>query len=339
MMSRREISGFLFGVSLAFFCSTVAFAADDCATTPDLSKDLGVVHDQECSNWCGYFTATDMLTQKMRKTGHLKNGERVHPLMVASATMIHEDKTPDPAAKDGGSPVGAFLAISYLKDLGNKVCREGDLSPETGLKNPIFTKSSQELKRLTDNPPPAPEGENFCDAPSKLIRERLSSEVFAAARGTWVSSLREACKTETPVFKWWNQFDEPRYKELMSKNPPPIKPKLAADFRGNIDNAFKLGTLPAVLFNAKFLHDPKRKRSAKDLECNQAMSASKVGSMHWATLVARRRNVEGVCEYKLRNSTGKSCEGYLKPEKCEDGYHWIPRDVLEEKMANVQYLL
>ena len=328
----------LMSIFLYLVFSRIAFAADDCSTTPDLSKDLGVVHDQECSNWCGYFTATDMLTLKMKQTGHLKGNERVHPLMVSSVTMIHEDKTPDPTNKDGGSPVASFIAISRTDDFNRKICREEDLSPETGIKNPIFAKSAEEAKRLTDDPPPAPEGENFCDTPGKLIKDRLATEVFAATRGTWIASLRNACKTGTPLLKWWNQFDEKRYAALMAKDPPPVDRKLAEEFRGNIDYAFRTGALPAVLFNSKFLYDPKRKKTAKELECNRSMSESKVGSMHWATLVARRRNAQGVCEYKLRNSTGKSCEGWLKPEKCEDGYHWIPRDVLEEKMANVQYL-
>lgn len=56
---------------------------------------------------------------------------------------------------------------------------------------------------------------------------------------------------------------------------------------------------------------------------------------HASTIVGRKWNEEAkTCQYLVRNSWGKSCEPYREPERCEQGYIWIDRDVINVNTTN-----
>jgi hypothetical protein len=335
MIPRRQAAWIIVLISLL---ASRALAADDCETTPDLSVDLGPVHNQHCSNWCPYFTATDLLTQKLRKTGHLRPKERLHPLMVAATTFLSKRQLPDLVNNDGGSPDQSVTAVNWFTEFHGRLCRESDLGNATGPENELFQKSAAAVAQSFQI-----EGSDFgVTCPEKMGVEPtvdvLSKKIYSAARATWIQEFRNRCKVKTPPLEYHNDFNQARYDQLAEKNPPAANPETVASFRKSIGDSFAKGTIAAVLFKANFLKDPKRVRTAEELACGKTMAGSTVGSLHWASVVARKRNVQGVCEYKLRNSWGSDCAGMKEPEKCRDGYHWISRDLLEQKMANVQYI-
>lgn len=59
-------------------------------------------------------------------------------------------------------------------------------------------------------------------------------------------------------------------------------------------------------------------------------------SHHASLIIGQRPTAEGGCEYLLRNSHGKSCDGYLW--KCEDGELWIDSKAMARNMTSLSWL-
>ena len=59
---------------------------------------------------------------------------------------------------------------------------------------------------------------------------------------------------------------------------------------------------------------------------------------HFSTVVGRRFNSStNSCEYLVRNSWGRGCEGYDERLECEEGNIWVPKKVLAKRMRRIDY--
>jgi hypothetical protein len=68
-------------------------------------------------------------------------------------------------------------------------------------------------------------------------------------------------------------------------------------------------------------------------------------SKHMSVIVGQRWNpTDRTCEYKIRNSWGKSCRSYTNPVfqkegACEEGNIWISEALLKETMYGLSFLI
>jgi hypothetical protein len=60
---------------------------------------------------------------------------------------------------------------------------------------------------------------------------------------------------------------------------------------------------------------------------------------HFSVITGRRKTATGKCEVLIRNSWGKSCKGYPKPENCENGQYWVDEQTLNEANPTFSALL
>jgi len=316
--------------ALFLFISSSGLASDDCSPIPNLAKNLGPVYNQHCTHWCSIFVAADLLTQEYQKKGLLRSNERLHPLSLAGSLFL--DVGGDPSSANARNR--EFYPQQVLANIGRnrpnaKLCKETDLGFDMSLRNVLFTRSKRNTTGLRSEYSAAKK----CHQQDKMIA--LEDEIHKISMTTWDDLLAKKCKI--PPLKLENVskpfYDKKREAELLG--PKPIKEnKIAADkMAKGIDKNLEQGKISAVLMDIDSFVDPKNNQITK--ECGPRAG----GGLHWASVVQRRRDPDGVCEYRIRSSWGHSCLGFYRHQKCnKDGTFWLPREALTQRMADVDYI-
>lgn len=315
-------------LTLLFFFDP-AFAEDDCSPTQNLGESLGPAFHQHCTHWCAIFVASDMLTQKLQKEGKLKPGERIHPLSMAGSLFLGLGGDPSSRAARNREFNPAFVLYNIpLNNPDAQLCKETDLGADMGLANELFKKPRAQTSLLRQELTAAEQ----CQRHDEI--NRLEREIHKISMASWKKMLAEKCRIRPPSLDPsfpLAPFDLHREDALLNRSTK-TDPAGAAKIATQIDASLAKGKIAAILMDIDHFVDPKNNVITK--ECGPASGPG----LHWASVVGRRRDARGVCEYLVRSSWGTSCQGFYKPRKCENGTFWIPRSELTGKVSDVRHL-
>ena len=295
-----------------------ASGTDSCTPIPNLAKNLGRVFNQHCTSWCSIYVTADLITQKMQKLGKLKASERIQPLSVAGSLFFKLGGDASSVGARNRDFEGPYQVVHNLSQ--NKLCSEDEIGSDTSLQNDLFRISEAKTAALFT-------AANNCSDPSQI--NRLNAQIHRISEASWQSLLKTKCTIEIPAVQVDNVFDKNRY-EVLAKSNAPDDPRVATKMGSAIDASLNRGSVPAILLDIDSFIDPKQNVISD--ECG-GMNGN---GMHWASIISRRLNAAGICEYQVRSSWGSSCEGFYNPPDCKDGTFWISREKLLEKVANVQ---
>lgn len=289
-----------------------------------MSAELGPVFDQGSdTRTCYAHVAADMLTLDMRKRKLLGSNDRIHPLSLSGLYLLDVNRSPYFGGRETiATPRWVFNALKSKNKQGFSICTEAELGASSDYKHPVMRKSAAIENEIFRNHVGQIQVENSCDlkGAGSEQTEALTVDVWNATSKLWLNELKTTCRTKIPPIQPEGIYFDEKY-EILSKNRQVGWNRLALlQPRQNIDKALENGGIAGIEFQASFLRKDRK------------------ALMHWASVVARKA-INGVCQYKIRNSEGSDCSQYVPQFHCEsDGTVWVPETELLKYVSTVNYL-
>lgn len=323
----------------------------DTCSPVDFSEKMGPVRNQGSKGWCYAFTAADLIGYKLGLTpsrmvsafdvgvGYYigertsSNTERSNDY-IESQKDREEEKFGEPLAdRHGGFADEAIEAYN----LRGGVCLESQLPSQ---KSQVFLDANTYLDSV------------MAQKETELGRRPLASRGGPYGAG-------KICTDESDFglskhfLQRLSEINQPLQEEAAKKTAEyfskqcgerlpmaPLKPQMM-HFIGLkrrtkalevLDNNLLNSVPTGISYSSCFLteEEPPSFLLRKGKSCPHASS-----------VVGRKKDpVTGKCEYKIRNSWGTSCEGYVKrlKPKCEGGHIWVTRDELSLYLKSIEWL-
>nr|WP_295905428.1 C1 family peptidase [uncultured Bdellovibrio sp.] len=294
---------------LVLFLSYSAHAATaESCTTVDLRKDLGPVRNQDGVGWCYAFSAADMITFKNKGRAYVSASD------VATQYISQQQNisiTSGPIVTFGGGVPVEAMKIAAKKG----VCTEASVPSEVNRGSDIY-EAYYNLFRISKSLQTTGQGKEYCAGAAQAYQKFFPS-----------SSPQEIARTIATEPPWRVVA------KLQSKNCPT---RYSAGFGENDVTAETNKTkIPQVIKNQFDLKKPVMISYPIKLIMKKHPTAD---GMHASVLVGRKFNAKTKkCEYLIRNSFGRSCDGYNKSLKCESGNIWVAENDLFESVADITY--
>lgn len=299
----------LISLSLIFCAEALA---SSCESVDLRSPVLGPPRHQDSILWCSSIAAADMLSHK--------TGKRISATDVAlEYNSKHKDQY-----KSDGTPFKSYeqqygdAPINAQTALDNGLCLEEKL-PSGDFGNVELydlLKKIEDYKEKLDTS----KGENCPPLGSNYI-----SLMFPSMGSSTFFDI--AFNSQAAYF-----FDELADKACVSRFTP--KPKLTArsykkgrkhspdDLLDKVDSQLDQSNIVSIGYDGRLLTG----------------GGNKWG--HDSTIVGRRTNKEtGKCEYLIRNSYGRSCNGYNSRFECEEGNIYVPKDEIKKWIWDIGYII
>lgn len=315
----------------------------DC-TTVDLSKQLGAVRNQGNIGWCYANVAADLLTFRYQSELH---GEQASAGYVAITFNQYTKTKPN---EDAGliTPAAVFSQLNgicpqsfqdmALKDSPYKTIRD-QINALVSLKDTYEKRKKQNLGFAQFR-----ELEMYRNSKSYinlLSDDDLMDVLEKSSVRTFPRKLAERlCKPYMIKVKFdlqirpqigfiegWKNF-LPSILKYRKFTPAPILGR--SDLIKEIHEQLDQDNFVAVSYWTRIFYEP-----GSDRYNNSGMHASGIVGRKW-------NDKNKVCEFKLRNSWGKSCGSYTNPElkgKCdrETGYLMIPDTIVMRSITDISY--
>lgn len=273
----------------------------------DLKSTLGPVRDQDNLDWCYAFTAADVLSQALRQEkkgvlGLTKDGFARND--VSPVQLAHEAQKKHPTRNliDSQTFAGGSVGEALRSALARgKICTDRELDSRGGSNSPA-------MRRLHERSDlEVPEG---ADAAERArVNRRLSEEEIA-----------RLCRRAVDEFPVTTVKDPVRSRANAKKRPAAEEAKANLRMREALDDALNQGRIAGIGYD-NFLQEATR---------HTAHASSIIG----------RRIINGECHYRIRNSWGLSCKGYVAPydKQCRMGEIWVSEKELLPKVFSVDYI-
>lgn len=276
-------------------------------------------------SWCYSFAVSDLISQKMQKTGALKPGESIHPLQLAAETNLTAGQLPNSKIGSGASMEATVDLLPAMKQRHQNLCKMSDLGPETDTSSPLFRKSvdaSMTLFRKTANFSPAKDDcENSLAVKGDFIE--LNEGMNEVARLSWQTALSLKCNTPVPDLKWDIQSDLARQKQFKKDGSLKVDAKVDASFKKKIDQALQRGVMAGIGYSMNLI----------------SPSLAGKENAHASSIVGREKKSDGQCYYQVRNTWGPGCGNSYRSVQCEGGYFWVSEKDLLPNLFLVQSIL
>ena len=305
-----------------------------CSTTKDLRPELGENRNQSGTYWCFAFTAADMLTQKL--------GTRVSAAAVASLYYQQAENSKMVVAK--GDEIGwssrkggeAIVAIADAEYAGS-ICSEAEFHsdqldvefrrqhPEVhGAQNlniQAAAKLSTILSKLDLISGNMKDADLTCDAV-------MSSElVFPGLDLPTVLAVLKKAKDSQEAILWMEKLNCRNPLSIPKSIPKPME-EVALEGHGrrlipSIDQQLERGEIVGLTYTLP----PLLTEAASPMMQEQTFHSSSI---------VQRKFFDGQCQYLIRDSLGKRCEGYRKCDS-DPGNFWVTADDLDKAARSIQY--
>lgn len=320
--------------------------ASECLDT-DLSPKYGPIRDQGSSPWCSQFAAADLITYAQgigprdqvsaldvavnflttdpKKLGEVANHQNNWLLALQTKRLQPLNEALD-AARKGKAPIdranGMLVSGILAYQLSAGSCLESKVRSQETIRRDNRGFIERQLKRLGDVS--VTEAEQLIADESQACPEmgigsrpalqtliaKLNEESMANVK----SSIDRECRQRRPLREMWPQ--------TMVTEPGT---GTAARALASLLNQ-RLPT--AISYDARFLTN-----GVKDPGPVEA-HVSVIAGMRWN----KRKKM---CEFKIRNSWGPTCDGYHESlrKQCEGGSIWIDEKTLDPRIGSVQTVL
>lgn len=289
---------------------------------PELKAHFSSPMDQDSIGWCYGFAAADMVSAAVGtpvSASHLSNmyNERVENSFWLKKGYDLFQKI-NPKINDGfyeGGFVG--MAIKALSKKG-KICKESDFPFDQEYQGQMYFL----FARLESSKKSARDFQYTDELACQVTSDALARSGFGDVNLTHLSSKITETSVNSIITEVANQRCQEMVKipELKTKRIlKPSTPWGKKRYFRLVNEALEKGKPVSLLFNAKHF--------------------SVHNVPHVTTAVARRWK-NGRCEYKIRNSWGKSCESYLPGIECnkEEGSFWISDDDIQKHVFITNFI-
>lgn len=306
------------------FCAAKSKPVPKDCTYIDFRSKLPKIRDQDSVGWCYAYTAADLVSFKM--------GVEVSPIDIANATEASQDTymaslksaflgaTDKVRALDKGV---SSMSIPIEASSKRGFCRDDDLP----LREKTIVEGRQVLKeyfKLLEKIQNSDQAERTCGFSVNVIQS-----YFPNLSTTHIQQILKDNSSMPLADRLINASCKNR---VIPKEK--IQLKIAADKLSpwgkkleSVNQLLESGRPAAIAYLARVYlgeNDPN-------------VLANKDG--HASSIVGRKWDPSsGKCEYLIRNSFGKSCAFYRFPEKCEEGYIYVPAEVLMKDTHEVSYV-
>lgn len=339
---------------LAITCSIILLSAhfvyadqrldEHSCSDVNVADQLGPIRDQGNIGWCYANVAADLITFHYQLALHGQQASAGYVALTFNEYRLHKPNV------DAGliSPATVFSQFNgicpqsfqdeALKNSPFKTIREQidalvafkeeydkrktlklDTSNFTILdtyrnsKSYINFFSDQELQDLLDT-------STVSNFPRKLAQRLCKSRLIYVRPDLKI-------RAQTGFIEGWKNF-LPNIFKTRKYVPAPLVGR--ADLIKEIHEELDKDNFVALSYVTRIFYDPTSERYKK-------------AGLHASGIVGRRWNKQDkVCEFKLRNSWGKTCASYTNPElkgKCDPqtGYVWIPDSIMQRTVSDVVY--
>ncbi len=303
-----------------------------CNTTADPRSLLGPIRNQSGTGWCFAFTAADMLTQKL--------GSRVSAAAIASLYYAQKENL---NGRQGPLPwsdlKGGYLinAISDAETAGT-ICSEAEFHSDQ-LDDEFFRLHPQKVTASSLNQQASAKLSvvlNKLDSYELSGRDpAISCDMTMSAQlmfpgldiPTVLAILRRAKDSQEAIF-WMKKMSCKNPVSIPKNLPHPIeevasKPGHGRQLLTTIDAKLESGQIVGLTY------------SLPALLTSSASEEMKAQTVHSSSII-QRKFFDGQCQYLIRDSLGKRCEGYRKCDS-DPGNFWITADELDQAGLSIQY--
>jgi hypothetical protein len=293
---------------------------------PELKEMFSTPREQHNSNWCYAFTAADLISAEAGKqvsaahAGAIYNKSMaINPILNLQARFSRAfSKNQYKDIYEGGYTDRAIKAIVKEKT----VCSENKMS---FLKNFAFVEDLNDLQinlKAKSNPMTPEAG---LVKLSELLRgynyphsdpEATLTEVRTRNLNIVVEKIfRDNCSDLISASYTVHKLDKPLESVSADSNG-----FLTKEYFATIDKQLEIGKPIGLAYSTRFVRKEK-------------------GGSHASVITARRWN-NGTCEYKIRNSWGKTCEYYKKEIDCieDEGSFWVSESLLSQMSDTIFYI-
>ncbi len=302
---------------------TIPARSENCSNV-DLRDKFGPVRNQDGVGWCYSFAAADMIGFKNNGRARVSAAELVQqymstPILKSQTLAVNTvgqyeyiNTYKDASDKYRGGQVHEILKLAANKG----VCLEKDIPSELN-GGPTINEAYSQIIGLTKHVKHNSRYVNNCIQASSYyrnffprlsVREIQSAMNTAAYQGVISKLQAQSCKTRYAAdFQASEVGFESRDKQKMAQI---IRSQL--DANKPVAIGYRIGLI---------------------------MNHANPNGGHGSVLVGRRKNRAGACEYLIRNSYGRSCDGYKNPSKCNQGNIWVTEKDLFESMLSATYFM
>ena len=327
--------------SIGFFIPSVCLA--EACESVDFSDQMGPVRNQGSQGWCYAFTAADLIGYKLGITPEkmISAFDVAASYYMADSDSLKNQLSPDQAAKmklnlqlydkDQEKSFGSSLAkrwgghsviaiVAY--NLRPGACLESQLLSQT---SEIYAEAKTYLNSVIEFQESETTKNIFSKCGSFSSLESVSPTQLAnLSKELSQQIVNKSAKIFTDLCS--SRIAKPVLKpETMGINGSPDLKKAWDQLDKNLDEKVPTG----ISYSSCFLEKPQIPFFSSFTKCPHASS-----------IVGRRKNSSGQCEYKIRNSWGRSCSKYTsqKQKKCEHGNIWVTKDELSDYLTAITWL-
>lgn len=288
--------------------SAGAQADDDCHETPDLGRPLGDPPIIRRADWCWATALSDQWSQHLQKTGVLKRSERVSALQIAVINALSQGHAPSLSLQTQSTPVSATQSvIDWLGKHRVGLCKESDLPQTLDSADEIVPRPSWSVGgSFGSNDPNCKRGPPMNPYTSHGdVRQIL----YKTEESFWIKKFASVCD----IMKMTDlhpqiEFSQIRQEAIQSGGDIPPDSASSEKFRLAIDEGLSEGRVVNVGIRSR------------------ALRANGPGGLHYVTVVQRKRDKFGECQYKVRTYWSKEiCSQMAHPELCSEGHYFLSR--------------
>lgn len=334
------------------FLAAAAVPKDSCQDV-DYSPKLGLIRNQESSDWCWASSAADLVGFAQG----LPANQQVSVVDMALTGMTTTEMTLLKAAETTGDWTTYLAARSEGPHITENEARKNGLRLHErqgwSLTAAIAYNQKPRVCLESDIPsaPPTPFRRGAANRPGAILSEDERSFIEEQLRSLGDGSqelskvdkvqriLSTCVRPDAPVFQRYSDFFQEFNRAVLGfvaenaqkscKHGPAVRPMTAevADFNRGKDS-------PGAAKAAEWLSTGPLAVSLPSQLLNPGWNPSaRVSKWHETVISGRRWNEKsGGCEFKLRNSYGPGCGRYSETfrARCEGGYVWLTEAELRD---------
>ena len=342
----------LFVCQLHFSISQAFLAQENCGKV-DFSKRLGPVRSQLDQSWCFAETAADLIGYHLHLTPKLQvsAGDLVATYYLSDLKLARQSVASVAAGK-AAPPQPAALNLNATLDEMEKLqaqyTGQNLTNRSGGFENRAIAMANfkgictETQLPLADIKKISAENNQGAHLMARLENHQIRTDECEPLIDP------QTCRPGTKCFaEYYNALNETAVRksldEVESKCSPrvPFRQLLFAT-SSLVEGKTRISDMQAIIDRNMTSERPVSITYSHCFLLNLSEGSTQQSCEHASTVVGRRRNRHsGLCEYKIRDSLGTSCEQYARRyrKSCAGGQFWIGRDELMKHVSDVTQIL